>query len=268
MVKRKTPDSGRAAGSGGAGRTPHAGARGCVAAVFYGARCVLAAGVSAFLFRASILLPDSLPGMTRNSGMAALGGGLLFGIVLFGWVVRLPGVYVFGHELTHWFAALVFRRRTRGFQAGTRGGGVVVERPNIWITLAPYFVPIYTLLWIGLYGFYCLLRGGPPPGAAVLVYGGTGLTYAFHVVWTARALRMGQSDLQRYGVLFSLLVIFACNLAFMYVGVVVVTGGYRAGVGSLAHAAADFRNVSLWVGRTMAGLAAHGIRLASGRPGV
>lgn len=197
---------------------------------------------AAALARALVLLPANLP---QTRGMTALSVGFVGGVLAFWFVVRLPRLYVLGHELTHWLTALVFRRRTRGFRVGLEGGSVMVERPNMWIVLAPYFVPVYTLLWIGLYGFYRLVRGAPDPGgiAATVAYAGVGVTYAFHVVWTVIALRTGQSDLRMHGVVLSILLIVCLNLLFVYGGMVVATRRYTAGVQCLIRGGEDVLGV-------------------------
>jgi len=218
-------------------------------------RCIVnavLAVIAASLARSLVLLPADLP---QNRGMMALGAGFAGGVLVFWRVLRLPRLYVFGHELTHWLAALVFRRRTAGFRAGAGGGSVMVERPNLWIVLAPYFIPVYTLFWVGLYGFYCLVRGSPGPGvvAATVAYAGVGVTYAFHVVWTISALRTAQSDLRMYGVMLSLLVIVCFNLTFVYGGMVAATRRYAVGAQCIVRGTED-----------VLGVLAAGLRLLGG----
>ena len=148
------------------------------------------------------------------------------GMALFTVFSRFLVVYVFGHELTHWVAAKCFLRKTGTFRISSRGGSVAVERPNVWIVLAPYFVPVYTIIWIGLYGTFRFFV--PGPGDAVrgffydrfvmrVFYGGVGFTYAFHVVLTISALVREQQDLRVYGRVFSMSLIWFCNVSLLFI---------------------------------------------------
>jgi len=170
--------------------------------------------------------------LDRNAAFLPLVLGFTGGVLFFSFFSRPLMVYVFGHELTHWLAAKVFLRRTGAFHAGAAGGSVAVERPNIWIALAPYFFPVYTVIWIGLYGAYCFWRraAGPAEWAVRTAYAGVGATYAFHVVLTAYALLRGQRDLRLYGRVLSLSFIFFCNVLLVFLGLVLVSRQYAAAV--------------------------------------
>lgn len=178
-------------------------------------------------------LPDTRPGI-----LGAAGIGLCSGIILFTFVCRLSVMYVIGHEFTHWLAAKFFLRKTGDFRVGTNGGSVAVERPNIWIALAPYFLPVYTLIWIGLYGLYCfwlsVAGNASLPRAGVdlsrLFAAGTGFTYAFHLVMTAHALRREQADLRLYGRLLSLALITCMNMAILFLAVLIAGRQWHEGL--------------------------------------
>lgn len=142
--------------------------------------------------------------------------GFAAGLLLFAFGTRFLGVYVFGHEFTHWLAAKCFFRKTGAISVNSTSGSVAVEHPNVWIILAPYIVPIYTLLWIGLYGVLLLCFAEPKPWFRISFHVGVGLTYAFHVVRTAHALSRQQQDLKLYGTVFSLSVILCSNLTLLF----------------------------------------------------
>ncbi len=208
---------------------------------------VRAAAGCVLLVPAAVLIL-ALPEAVRSSlmGRPAWGWlllGFLGGFVVFAWG---PGrtvsraLYVFGHELTHWLVARGFRRRTGPLRVGLDRGFVMVERPNIWITLAPYFVPLYTVSWIGLYGAVRLFQGDAPPGPALaaVFLGGVGATYAFHLYWTGRALLRGQPDLRVHGVFFSIAFVLFWNVLFIYAAVVMAGRDYGRGWTCLVRAAA------------------------------
>lgn len=142
--------------------------------------------------------------------------GFVCGLVLFGLRIRFIRLYVLGHELTHYLTAKLFLRRTSGFRVGGNRGSVEVHNPNPWIVLSPYFIPVYTVFWIGFYGVARMIWEPFPAWAFVSFYAGVGSTYAFHVVLTLIALRQGQEDLRIYGRAFSLALIFCGNAVVLF----------------------------------------------------
>jgi hypothetical protein len=135
--------------------------------------------------------------------------------------IRLIRLYVVGHELTHWLAAKCFRRRTGSIRTDARSGSVEVENPNALIVLAPYFIPAYTLAWVGVYGMVRMWVEPFPEWGMALFCGGIGATYAFHLTLTALALQRGQEDLRLCGPVFSLGVILLGNLVLVFLAMVV-----------------------------------------------
>ncbi len=119
--------------------------------------------------------------------------------------------YVFGHELTHALAAWAVGAQVHGFHVGEDGGHVDLSRSNAFIALAPYCVPIYTLLVIAGYRVLVWLR--PGAGSPGLFLGLLGLTLAFHVLLTFESLvDQRQPDLTAAGgVVFSLALIALSN---------------------------------------------------------
>ena len=63
---------------------------------------------------------------------------------------------------------------------------------------------------------------------------GIGVTYAFHVYWTGKALLRGQEDLSAHGVFFSLAFILFWNFGLMYGALVIAGRAYRSGWTCLA----------------------------------
>ena len=156
--------------------------------------------------------------------------GLLGAVAVFCLGFRWRLVYVFGHELTHWLAAKICRRRTGVFRFTRDGGYVAVDRPNLFITLSPYFVPLYSLVWIGLYGIYLAFAGMPSRGMEFTFAVGLGMTYGFHVAATVWVLSMGQQDLLHGGRLLSWAVILFGNAAILFLAVMVASGRWAGGM--------------------------------------
>ncbi|MDE1170487.1 MAG: hypothetical protein PW734_04630 [Verrucomicrobium sp.] len=157
----------------------------------------------------------------------SVGGGLAAWLLLYAALPRPLWIYVFGHELTHALAVYLHAGRVHRFQVSSRGGMVVSDRSNWIIALAPYFIPVYTLLLIGLWwtaDFYHPLAAYTP-----WFYAGIGLTWGFHLTFTVSMIGAGQSDLTGQGVFFSLVVIVLLNLLAVEISLLSVLHGVSWG---------------------------------------
>jgi len=169
--------------------------------------------------------------MGRGELLLVAASGFAVGVVAFSLISPFISVYVLGHELTHWLIAKLFRRRTDSFTVGNGRGSVRIERPNVWIVLSPYFLPLYTVIWIIL----CFLVGiwHWPPWMPAVLYFGVGITYAFHAVLTGLTILRRQPDLKWYGPVFSLSLIIAVNVTILFWGLVYCANDFRSGVRNL-----------------------------------
>ncbi|MGD9896734.1 MAG: hypothetical protein AB7T14_06640 [Candidatus Methylacidiphilaceae bacterium] len=83
--------------------------------------------------------------------IASFGGGLLlWSLVCFFWKIP-PRPYIFAHELTHALAVYLQGGKVSRFRVGRGSGSIRSDRSNLWIVLSPYFIPLYMLLWLGLW---------------------------------------------------------------------------------------------------------------------
>jgi hypothetical protein len=132
--------------------------------------------------------------------------------VLFHAIFPKPmGLYVFGHELTHALTAWLSGYRVKSLKVSASGGEVVTSDTNVFVALAPYCVPLYT---VGVVLLYALVRHHSPSLAPPLWCAfGVGVTFAFHVALTVHALRQRQPDLDHAGTFLSLVIIALCNAA-------------------------------------------------------
>jgi hypothetical protein len=204
------------------------------------------------LFRTLLVLPIYLAvvvvGWTLGSLPLYVDSRTMFWPALAGFVVaelfllsgiRLIRLYVVGHELTHWFAAKLFRRRTGQFRADARSGSVEVEDPNVFIVLAPYVIPAYTLGLVGAYGVVRMWVDPVPDWGVALFCGGLGATYAFHLTLTFLALQRGQEDLRLCGPVFSVGLILLGNLVLVFLAMVVADRLWSIAFAVLAQRAVD-----------------------------
>ncbi len=138
---------------------------------------------------------------------------LFFGMVLyllFEIIFDRPlRTYVFGHECTHAIASVLMGGQVGSFEVSKNGGSVSLSKTNFFVALAPYCVPLYTLLILVLY--YVLNYWWPLEKVYTVFLLAVGFTFAFHVSLTIFAARQGQPDLKKTGFFFSLIFILLVN---------------------------------------------------------
>jgi hypothetical protein len=140
-----------------------------------------------------------------------VGGGITYLVVHF--IFKKPILtYVFGHELTHAFFAMLFGGAVKSFHASDRGGRVTVTKSNFIITLAPYFFPLYTFFTLVL---YVIARAAAAGNAAIntLIFF-SGASFTFHLMLTMIFLQTDQNDIREEGAVFSYPLIFLFNVIF------------------------------------------------------
>lgn len=151
--------------------------------------------------------------------------GLLAWLGVYFLMPKWLSIYVFGHELTHAIAVKLMGGRVSAFSVGPDGGHVVSSKINTWIALAPYFVPIYSVFAITIYGLASIFVDLTPHRdlAAGLLSFSLGFTWCFHACFTLSMIPKGQSDLHYGGTFFSLTVIYLMNLLVLSVLLIVAT---------------------------------------------
>ena len=137
---------------------------------------------------------------------------ILFGAgayLLFQFVFSKPiKTYIFGHELTHMLVSLAMGGKLKRFTVSEGGGEVQMTRINFLVRLAPYILPLYTLLVLG--GWFA--SGGRwREGFLFLI----GFTLCFHLALTMDSIRQGQTDLKESGLFFSLILILVANVTVL-----------------------------------------------------
>lgn len=144
-----------------------------------------------------------------ESGCLALGYGVW--ILCWFFLPQPVRVYILGHELTHALWAILFGGKAKDLSITPSGGSVRVTKSNVWITLAPYFFPFYTMIVIGMFLLVKLFMGSVPYPLVWLF--ALGFTWAFHFTFTLQSLWTHQPDIQEYGRLFSYSLIYLLNVA-------------------------------------------------------
>jgi hypothetical protein len=115
-------------------------------------------------------------------------------------------------------------KETRNFKATKNGGAVEVKEPNVWVVLAPYFYPTFTVLWFPFW-FLVVRYKEDVPFAMELFFGILALTWAYHLVMTLYILKFEQSDITRYGKIFSYSLIIFINTLTVFIFLSLITDG-------------------------------------------
>ena len=157
----------------------------------------------------------------------ALLSGLTVFLALWKVLPDLTRIYVLGHELTHALWGLAFGAKVSNLKVRSTGGSVMLTKSNVWITLAPYFFPFWTvivvLLALAVRGVIYLFNPEAPFPVPWLWMFAVGFTWCFHACFTIRSLMQTQSDVQEYGRIFSWTLILACNIAGILLWIVCTT---------------------------------------------
>ena len=107
-------------------------------------------------------------------------------------------LYVAAHELTHALAAVFSGVRVRKISVKRASGYVLLDSTNAFISLAPYFIPFYTLAAGSAYWLAGRFRDVTPLRPWFLV--AAGFTLAFHILHTADILAGPvQNDIKKAG---------------------------------------------------------------------
>ncbi len=172
----------------------------------------------------------------RGAGNGLLGGFFLGAggwVLLFLFLTRPMRSYVLAHELSHALAAWFSGARVSRLRVRADGGSVDVSRTSVWIALAPYLIPFYSLLLLVAHAV-AQLFWDPAAWIGFLPFG-LGLTWSFHLTFTIYALSLGQSDIAPYGALGAYPLILFGNLLLLALALVSLDDSPLAAVAMLGN---------------------------------
>lgn len=187
----------------------------------------------------------------------------------FVWLPRPVLIYVFGHEATHATVAFFCGADVPHFKASSSGGYVYTTKSNFLISLAPYLFPFYTLIVLAVSVFLTHFVDvyAYRPEALFGVAGIRwiwvimfllGLSWCFHITFTAWMIGKHQPDLVENGVFFSLSLIVLANLllvcGFLVIGSPEIgfSGFWGYWLDGLAHLRENLAKIALglfWLAR-------------------
>ncbi len=144
-------------------------------------------------------------------------GVVVFCVLIFMRVLApiLSWLYVLGHESTHAITSLMCFRGVHSFKVDTTGGYVDTEADNPLVSLSPYFIPLWLIVWSALYWGVQLIY--PFAHDEKVFYGGFGFWLSFHIYWTIRVIPREQPDLLENGLYFSFLYVGLMNLIVLVI---------------------------------------------------
>lgn len=148
-----------------------------------------------------------------ESGLYFILGALLYSMVHL-LLFRLNFLYIFGHESMHALATFCSGGKTSNMKVSSKEGSVKTTTPNFFVMLAPYLIPVYTVIIAALYFISSFFID-------ITKYSGIfifliGFTLMLHLAYTAESIRGKQSDLIKTGYLSSISFIYIVNLVIVF----------------------------------------------------
>ena len=153
------------------------------------------------------------------------GGGIVTYTILrrFGFFKKnLEWFEIHTHEWLHIIVALMFGQKIHSISAGEKGGVMYHSgrfNKNIFISLAPYCLPLYTY-------FFCILRLLGERRNFYIFDLLIGFTLAFHILCFKKQTNSQQTDIRQFGVMLSYLFI----TAFLLFNVTVILNSVKIGI--------------------------------------
>jgi hypothetical protein len=127
---------------------------------------------------------------------------------------RLDFLYVFGHESMHAFATFCSGGKASKMKVSSKEGSVKTTTPNFFVMLAPYLMPIYTVI-IAIIYFVLSFFMDVNRYSGIFIFL-VGFTLMFHLAYTAESMKGKQSDLIKAGYLSSISFIYIVNLIIVF----------------------------------------------------
>lgn len=135
---------------------------------------------------------------------------LIFHAVVF----KPDRIYIFGHEIMHVITAILSGGKVHSIKVSKKGGSVSTNKSNIFISLAPYLFPFYTILVTSAYFIAMHFMKDVSMYLRPFLFI-VGATLTFHIVLTIDFLKIKQTDLLGTGYFFSIELIYLVNMLIL-----------------------------------------------------
>ncbi len=158
-----------------------------------------------------------------------IGGALMIGLLSLGVCRRsLLYLYVLGHEFTHACFVFLHRGKVMDMKISAHGGYIATNKSNILISLSPYFIPIWCVPGVAIYGFLSWSIT-LPWYSNMLLYAWIGISWSFHLWWTMWMIPRDQPDLKENDTFFSLVFIYLANIIVLLAMLCMASGTFLIG---------------------------------------
>ena len=148
-----------------------------------------------------------------KSGLYFILGALMYSVMHL-LLFRLDFLYVFGHESMHAFATFCSGGKASNMKVSNKEGSVKTTTPNFFVILAPYLLPIYSII-IAVAYFVLSFFIDITKHSGIFIFL-IGFTLMFHLAYTAESIRQKQSDLIKTGYFSSISFIYIVNLIIVF----------------------------------------------------
>jgi len=155
--------------------------------------------------------------LTNVNTLTAASKYFLFGLAayVFLYIVffKMDYLYVFGHEFVHAISVWIFGGRVLTFNVKKKSGSITSTKSNIFVDLAPYLVPIYTILIAVVYLIVSSFWGARLFLKHFIFL--LGFSFCFHLVMTVDKMKIKQPDFLKLGYFNSLILIYFVNVIML-----------------------------------------------------
>ena len=174
--------------------------------------------VLVLVFLATVMLLGQIPVFSATV-LEIFCGILLYSFFHF-FVYQPVALYVMSHEFTHAVFALFSGYRVKKIKISTKGGYVEMSESNFLIDLAPYFFPLYTIVFTAV--FYGLDKLFQLDKYYWLFFIGFGILISFHVLSNWDVLKIEQPDMNSVGKVFGIIFVLIVNLLIINILLAVI----------------------------------------------
>jgi len=142
------------------------------------------------------------------SVVSFVSGFLVFIPLWYIWMRKAHFFSTFEHEFTHLIVGLIFFKKPETFNVtATQGGNVSLHGNNFLITLAPYFFPTFSLLFLPVY-FIINSKFN------IFFFAILGILSSYHFFSIVQEFSYKQTDIIKSGRIFSTFFIIFANIFF------------------------------------------------------
>ncbi|MBN1521047.1 MAG: hypothetical protein JW928_00830, partial [Candidatus Aureabacteria bacterium] len=136
--------------------------------------------------------------------------GILIYFALHLFVRRRPVIYIIGHELTHMIFVWLFHGWAWKLKIRKNQGSITASKDNLFISLAPYFFPLFTIFLLIIYIFSITFVKNNLTFSILQTI--IGITTGFHFLFTAEMILSQQNDFNYLGRALSVVLIISFNM--------------------------------------------------------